>query len=91
MNSLVQNETSMMFGGAAGLRCRATRHIRRPAGNEQLSAEGTIIAEIDNLGRHLIEVNWQNGVSAYVFPHEIEIVIDQEAAAAWQPDGEDFN
>jgi hypothetical protein len=76
MNSLLQNETSMMFGSVAGLRCRATRQIRTHAGNVQLSAEGTIISEIDNLGRHLIEVDWQNGVRAYVFPHEIDIVSD---------------
>jgi hypothetical protein len=91
MNSLLQNETSTMFGSAAGLRCRATRQIRTHAGNVQLSAEGTIISEIDNLGRHLIEVDWQNGVRAYVFPHEVEIVSDKNAADVWQLEGGDFN
>ena len=76
MDSLLQNETSMMSGSAAGSRCRANRQIRTHAGNVQLFAEGTIVAEFDNLGRHLIEVDWENGVRAYVFPHEIEIVSD---------------
>jgi hypothetical protein len=91
MNSPLQNETSMMFGSAAGLRCRANRQIRTPAGNVQLSAEGTIISEIDNLGRRLIEVDWEDGVRAYVFPLEVEIVSDQDAADVRQLEGEDFN
>jgi hypothetical protein len=91
MNSLIQNETSMMFGSAAGSRCRANRQIRTPAGNVQLFAEGTIIYEIDNLGRHLLEVDWENGIRAYVFPHEVEIVSNRDAADVWQLEGEDFN
>jgi len=91
MDPLVQNETSIMSGNAAGLRCRATRQIRTPGGNVQLLAEGTIISEIDNLGRHLIEVDWEGGVRAYVFPDEVEIVSDQRPGGVWQLEGEDFN
>ena len=42
---------------------------------------GTIEAEIDNLGRHLIAVRWDNGVQMYVFPDEI--VVDNEAHNAY--------
>ena len=35
--------------------------------------EGTIQGVIDNLGRQLISVAWDSGVSTYVFVNEIEI------------------
>jgi hypothetical protein len=34
---------------------------------------------MDNLGRHLILVNWDTGFSVPVFPHEIEL--QHESAA----------
>jgi hypothetical protein len=76
MNSPIQNETSMTFGSAVGLRCRANREIRTHAGNVRSSAEGTIVSETDNLSRHLIEARWMDGFCAYVFPSEIEILSD---------------
>jgi hypothetical protein len=48
--------------------------IRTPAGNVLPSAAGTIVSETHNLGRHMLEVRWDGGVCAYVFPDEIEIV-----------------
>ena len=35
------------------------------------SSQGTIIAEIDSFGRHLIEVAWDNAIYVYVFPQEL--------------------
>lgn len=66
-----------MFGGAVGLRCRAIRVIRTHGGNVHCSSEGVIVSETNNLGRHLIEVRWEGGFCAYVFPNEIEIVGDE--------------
>jgi hypothetical protein len=34
---------------------------------------GTIEGEIDNLGRHMIAVRWDNGLHMYVFPDEITV------------------
>jgi hypothetical protein len=34
----------------------------------------TMQHDIDNLGRRLIEVEWDVGITAYVFPSEIEIL-----------------
>jgi hypothetical protein len=42
------------------------------------STEGTVQRDIDNLGRRLISVQWDVGVTEYVFPSEIEI-IDKKA------------
>jgi hypothetical protein len=40
------------------------------------STEGTIQHHIDSFGRHLISVQWDSGVTDYVFPFEIEIIDD---------------
>jgi hypothetical protein len=58
----------------SGNRCRTKRLIRTHAGSVPPSAIGTIISEIDNLGRHMLQVRWDGGFCAYVFPDEIEIV-----------------
>jgi len=59
---------------ATGNRCRTNRLIRTHAGNVPPSAVGTILCEIHNLGRHMLQVRWDDGLCAYVFPDEIEIV-----------------
>jgi len=61
-----------------GTRCRATRVVRSHSGLIERSTEGTIQYDIDNLGRRLISVQWDIGVTNYVFPSEIEI-IDKKA------------
>ena len=78
MRSLLNNETKPQFAWASAMRCRARREIRTYRGNVRPSAVGTIISEIDNLGRHLLEVRWGNGVCSYVFPHEVEIVAEPD-------------
>jgi hypothetical protein len=57
-----------------GRRCRATGVVRSHRGVIGRSTEGTILHDIDNLGRHLISVHWDIGVTDYVFPSEIEII-----------------
>lgn len=74
MKSLLDDETNNRVEDAPAMRCRAGREIRTHGGNVRPSTVGTIISEIDNLGRHLLEVRWGNGVCSYVFPHEVEII-----------------
>jgi len=57
-----------------GIRCRAAREIRTNWGMVASSTEGTIQYEIENLGRNLIHVHWDNGLSLNVSPGEIEII-----------------
>jgi hypothetical protein len=66
-----------------GMRCRATREIRTHEGLIRRFTEGTIQAVIDNLGRQLISVRWDNGITAYVFLNEIEITDSVELSAAF--------
>lgn len=55
------------------LRCQAKRTIRSHQGFVGMECRGTIEGEIDNLGRRLIAVRWDNGLSMYVFPDEIYV------------------
>jgi hypothetical protein len=66
----------MTIANITGLRCRARRQLRTHAGLIGAFSEGVIISEIDSLGRRLIEVQWDNEICVYVFPHEIEILDD---------------
>lgn len=56
-----------------GMRCRATKEITTHGPVIMRFTEGTIQGVIDNLGRQLISVEWDSGVTTYVFIHEIEI------------------
>ena len=55
------------------IRCKARRSIRAHQGLVCADACGTIEGEIDNLGRRMISVSWDNGPLMYVFPEEIKV------------------
>jgi hypothetical protein len=56
-----------------GLRCRLVRHLNTRDGFLRRDTQGTIQYEMDNLDRHLVFVNWDNGMSTPVFSGEVEI------------------
>jgi hypothetical protein len=56
-----------------GMRCRAMKEIRTHEGLIRRFTEGTIQGVIDNLGRELINVEWDSGITTYAFFNEIEI------------------
>jgi hypothetical protein len=56
----------------AGLRCHTRQLVRTVKGDLPRESHGTIAYEMENLGRQLILVNWDNGISVPVFPDEIE-------------------
>jgi hypothetical protein len=63
----------MVDASLTGMRCRATKEIRSHRGLIRRDTEGIIQYDMENLGRHLISVQWDNGVIDYVYPPEIEI------------------
>ena len=71
----------MVDSSVTGMRCRATKEIRIHRGLIRRYSEGVIQYDIDNLGRHLISVQWDNGVIDYVYPLEIEILGQRDEAA----------
>jgi hypothetical protein len=64
----------MLDTSLTGTRCRATKEIRSHQGLVRRYSKGIIQYNMDNLGRHLISVQWDNGVIDYVYPLEIEIL-----------------
>ena len=66
-----------------GLRCRARTEIRSHVGTIAAFTEGVIVSDTDNLGRRLLMVQWENGVRAYAFPSDIELLREPSP-----PDGE---
>jgi len=77
----LRNESLNETANAPVVHCRARREIRTHAGNVRPATLGTIISEIDNLGRHLLQVHWGTGICAYVFPDEVEIVLPSGSVA----------
>jgi hypothetical protein len=61
-----------------GKRCSAKRLIRSHAGTIEQSTKGTIAFQTENLGRHLVLVEWDRGMSTYAFTNEIEIINTNE-------------
>jgi hypothetical protein len=68
-----------------GQRCRAKRLIRSHAGIIEQSKKGTIAFETENLGRQLILVDWDQGMSTYTFTNEIEIIDANECCTFLSP------
>ena len=64
----------------AGLRCHTRYLVRTVNGDLPRDSHGTVVYELDNLGRHLILVEWDTGISVPVFPDEIEL--QHEGAAS---------
>lgn len=62
-----------------GVKCRCTKPIRSHRGVVRISTEGIIQHDIYNLGRCLISVQWDSGITDYVFPSEIELIQAKEA------------
>jgi hypothetical protein len=58
----------------SGMRCRAKSTLHSPIAIIQPGDQGTIAYEVENLGRRLILVQWDNGASMYAFAEEIEIM-----------------
>ena len=57
----------------AGVRCHTLRLLRTVKGDLPRGSQGTVAYEMDNLGRHLILVHWDQGFSVPVFPDEVEL------------------
>jgi hypothetical protein len=57
----------------AGFRCHTLRLLRTVQGDLPRGSQGTVAYEMDNLGRHLILVHWDQGFAVPVFPDEVEV------------------
>ena len=55
----------------AGTRCYTVRFVRTLKGDLRRGSCGTVLYEIENLGRRLVLVHWDTGITVPVFPDEI--------------------
>ena len=67
-------------------RCRAKSTIRSHHGFVGAGHRGIIEGELENLGRHLIAVKWDDGPAMYVFPDEIAMDDDDRFGFDVEPD-----
>jgi hypothetical protein len=65
----------------AGMYCRTVQYLTTRDGRLPQHSGGTIQYEIENLGRQLVFVQWENGMNTPVFREEIEIC-DQSVSIA---------
>jgi hypothetical protein len=56
-----------------GTRCYTVRFIRTVKGDLPRGSYGTVLHTMENLGRHLILVHWNTGITVPVFPDEIRL------------------
>lgn len=56
-----------------GARCYTLRFIRTVKGDLPRGSYGTVLHEMENLGRRLILVHWDTGITVPVFPDEIAL------------------
>lgn len=72
----------MMDHTYTGVRCRTVQHLSTREGLLPRDTQGTIRYEMNNLGRRLIFIDWDNGMKVLVFAEEIEISKQLEDLAA---------
>ena len=58
----------------SGIRCQAKGMLYSHSAMVQPGEQGTINYEVENLGRRMVLVQWDNGSSMFAFPDEIEII-----------------
>ena len=66
-------EMTMIDTSRKGRRCRAKKMVRTHEAKIEPERRGTIVHELENLGRRMVLVEWDDNSSLYVFPDEIEI------------------
>ena len=69
----------MIDRSLGGRRCRTTRRIAHHGGYLPRELEGTVCYETQNLGRTLVRVEFDSGVSMMVLPDDIAIDVVEVA------------
>ena len=67
----------MMDTSLTGRRCRTRRSIPHHRGHLPRAIEGTVQYAVENIGRTLIRVDFDDGPSLMVLEHDIELDTDR--------------
>jgi hypothetical protein len=61
-----------------GMRCETLHMMRTVKGDLPRGSQGKVLNEIENLGRHLIVVQWDAGMTIPVFPDEVRVPVEEQ-------------
>jgi hypothetical protein len=59
---------------ANGIRCELRRPVRDHDGRVRFRETPMILREMDNLGRHLYLVSFDDGSTTFLFPEEVAVL-----------------
>jgi hypothetical protein len=65
--------TQVESGVVAGRRCHLRKPVRDQAGRTRFGQSPQILKEINNLGRQMYLVRFEDGATTFLFPDEVEI------------------
>ena len=54
-----------------GRHCRLLRAVRDNEGRNRFAEQPLIVREVDNLGRHMLLVKFDDGSTTFLFPTEV--------------------
>ncbi len=60
-------------GKVAGKCCELLRPVRDHEGRTRFHETARILDELDNLGRRMLLVRFEDGATTFLFPHEVVI------------------
>ncbi len=56
-----------------GRHCRLVRPVRDSQGRGRFNEEPVIVKEVENLGRHMYLVKFDDGSTTFLFPSEVSL------------------
>ena len=56
-----------------GRYCRLVRAVRDSHGRHRFTEQPLIVREVDNLGRHMLLVQFDDGSTTFLFPAEVTV------------------
>jgi hypothetical protein len=56
-------------------RCRLVKPVRDPSGKIRFGESAEIVREVDNLGRRMLLVRFDDGATTFLFPDEVTVAV----------------
>ncbi|HTQ25494.1 MAG TPA: hypothetical protein VMI09_12420 [Candidatus Binataceae bacterium] len=67
------NMETMNFEAAVGRRCRLLKPVRDHEGLSRYTEKPRILRSVDNLGRRMLLVQFDDGATTFLFPDEVTV------------------
>jgi len=69
----VMNMETMNFEAVVGRRCRLLKPVRDHEGLSRYAEKPRILRSVDNLGRRMLLVQFDDGATTFLFPDEVTV------------------